>query len=218
MVRFFRDPQTNEFLVAGAGQPHIEALVSKLKRRYHTNVVLKAPEGALPRDGARHAPRRRAGTRSRPAAMGSSAIASCASSRCRAARALCLPTRSSAGRFRGSTFRRWRRAFASRRRAASWRAIRWSTSRSRCSTAATTMSTPARWRSSWLARIAFRKCMEQAKPALLEPVMKIEIEAPDEFAGALMGDLSGRRGRVQGMESGKRGNGRSAPRCPWPRC
>jgi elongation factor G len=31
--------------------------------------------------------------------------------------------------------------------------------------------------------------------------MKIEIEAPDEFAGALMGDLSGRRGRVQGMES-----------------
>jgi elongation factor G len=31
--------------------------------------------------------------------------------------------------------------------------------------------------------------------------MKVEIEAPDEFAGALMGDLNGRRGRVQGMES-----------------
>ena len=44
MVRFFRDPQTNEFLVAGAGQPHIEALVSKLKRRYHTEVTLKAPK------------------------------------------------------------------------------------------------------------------------------------------------------------------------------
>jgi elongation factor G len=55
------------------------------------------------------------------------------------------------------------------------------------------------------ARIGFRKCMEQAKPALLEPVMKIEIEAPDEFAGALMGDLSGRRGRVQGMESSSMG-------------
>ncbi len=51
------------------------------------------------------------------------------------------------------------------------------------------------------ARLAFRKCMEQAKPALLEPVMRVEIEAPDEFAGALMGDLNGRRGRVQGMES-----------------
>ena len=44
MVRFFRDPQTNEFLVAGAGQPHIEAIVSKLKRRYHTEVTLKAPK------------------------------------------------------------------------------------------------------------------------------------------------------------------------------
>jgi elongation factor G len=44
--------------------------------------------------------------------------------------------------------------------------------------------------------------MEQAKPALLEPVMRVEIEAPDEFAGALLGDLNSRRGRVQGMESG----------------
>jgi elongation factor G len=50
-------------------------------------------------------------------------------------------------------------------------------------------------------RIAFRKCMEQAKPALLEPIMRVEIEGPQEFAGALMGDLNQRRGRVQGMES-----------------
>lgn len=35
--------------------------------------------------------------------------------------------------------------------------------------------------------------------------MKMEIEAPDDFAGALMGDLSGRRGRVQGMETGGAG-------------
>ena len=51
------------------------------------------------------------------------------------------------------------------------------------------------------ARLAFRKCMEQARPALLEPVMRVEIEAPDECAGALIGDLTGRRGRVQGMQS-----------------
>jgi len=43
--------------------------------------------------------------------------------------------------------------------------------------------------------------MELCKPCLLEPVMKVAIEAPDEFAGTLMGDLNGRRGRVQGMES-----------------
>ncbi len=44
LLRFFRDPQTSEFLLAGAGQPHIEATVAKLKRRYHTNVLLKAPK------------------------------------------------------------------------------------------------------------------------------------------------------------------------------
>jgi elongation factor G len=55
------------------------------------------------------------------------------------------------------------------------------------------------------ARLAFRRCMEQARPALLEPVMRMEIEAPDECAGALIGDLTGRRGRVQGMETGGAG-------------
>ncbi len=50
-------------------------------------------------------------------------------------------------------------------------------------------------------RLAFRKAMELCKPCLLEPIMKVEIEAPDEFAGTLMGDLNGRRGRVGGMES-----------------
>jgi elongation factor G len=49
-------------------------------------------------------------------------------------------------------------------------------------------------------RLAFRAAMEQAKPALLEPIMKVEIEAPDEFAGAVIGDLNSRRGRVQGMD------------------
>jgi elongation factor G len=54
-------------------------------------------------------------------------------------------------------------------------------------------------------RIAFKKAMEQAKPALLEPVMVVEITAPDEFAGSIMGDLNSRRGRIQGMDN-KGGN------------
>ena len=44
LIRFFRDPQTNEFLIAGAGQPHIETSVSRLKKRYHAEVTLKAPK------------------------------------------------------------------------------------------------------------------------------------------------------------------------------
>jgi elongation factor G len=43
--------------------------------------------------------------------------------------------------------------------------------------------------------------MEQAKPTLLEPIMKVEITIPDEFAGSIMGDLNSRRGRIQGMDN-----------------
>jgi elongation factor G len=50
-------------------------------------------------------------------------------------------------------------------------------------------------------RIAFKKAMEVAKPTLLEPIMHVEITVPDEFAGAIMGDLNGRRGRIQGMDN-----------------
>jgi elongation factor G len=47
--------------------------------------------------------------------------------------------------------------------------------------------------------------MDVAKPTLLEPVMAVEITAPDEFAGSIMGDLNSRRGRIQGMDN-KGGN------------
>ena len=50
-------------------------------------------------------------------------------------------------------------------------------------------------------RIAFRDAMSKAKPTLLEPVMDVEIYAPSDFAGDLMGDLNGRRGRIGGMET-----------------
>jgi elongation factor G len=49
--------------------------------------------------------------------------------------------------------------------------------------------------------MAFKKGMEQAKPVLLEPVMHVDIFAPSEYMGAITGDLSGRRGRMQGMDS-----------------
>lgn len=49
-------------------------------------------------------------------------------------------------------------------------------------------------------RKAFRSAMEQAKPALLEPIMRVEVETPVEFAGDLMSDFSGRRGRISGTD------------------
>ena len=48
--------------------------------------------------------------------------------------------------------------------------------------------------------LAFKKAMEQAKPVLLEPIMNVEVFAPQEYAGALTGDLTSRRGRLQGLD------------------
>ena len=48
--------------------------------------------------------------------------------------------------------------------------------------------------------LAFKDAVAKCRPTLLEPIMTVEIAVPDEFAGAVMGDLSSRRGRPQGME------------------
>ena len=49
--------------------------------------------------------------------------------------------------------------------------------------------------------MAFKNAAEKADPVILEPVMKIEITVPDEYMGDVMGDLNGRRGRIEGMEA-----------------
>ena len=50
------------------------------------------------------------------------------------------------------------------------------------------------------ASIAFKDGMRQANPALLEPMMAVEVETPEDFMGNVVGDLSGRRGMIQDME------------------
>lgn len=204
MVRFFRDPQTNEFLVAGAGQPHIEAIVSKLKRRYHTEVTLKAPkvpyretirgkgeaQGKHKKQTGGHGQYGDCKIRMEPLPRGSGIVFQ-------------------NDIFGGSIPRQYIPAVekgiqesAARGFLAGYPVVDFRVSLfdgSYHDVDSSEMSFKM------AGRAAFRKCMEQAKPTLLEPVMKVEIEAPDEFAGALMGDLNSRRGRVQGMESGGAG-------------
>jgi elongation factor G len=50
-------------------------------------------------------------------------------------------------------------------------------------------------------RLAFKDAMSRARPTLLEPVMNVEVYAPSDFAGDLMGDLNSRRGRISGMDT-----------------
>ena len=50
------------------------------------------------------------------------------------------------------------------------------------------------------ASMGFKDACRKASPVLLEPMMAVEVETPEDYAGTVMGDLSSRRGMVQGME------------------
>ena len=49
--------------------------------------------------------------------------------------------------------------------------------------------------------MGLRKAMESAQPTLLEPIMNVDVTAPDDMVGTVIGDLNGRRGRIQGMSA-----------------
>jgi len=204
MVKFFRDPQTNEFLVAGAGQSHIEAIVSKLKRRYHTDVILKAPKVPY-RETVRSSAE--AQGRHKKQTGGHGQFGDCK------LRIEPLPRGNGIvfanDIFGGAIPRQYVPAVekgvhesAARGFLAGYPVVDIKVTVFDGSYHDVDSSEMA---FKMAARLAFRKCMEQARPTLLEPVMRVEIEAPDEFAGALIGDLTGRRGRVQGMEGGGAG-------------
>ncbi|MEI6093345.1 MAG: elongation factor G, partial [bacterium] len=54
--------------------------------------------------------------------------------------------------------------------------------------------------------LAFKKAMEEANPVLLEPIMEVSVYVPDHFVGTITNDLSGRRGRISGMDSSSEGS------------
>jgi elongation factor G len=200
LIRFFRDPQTNEFLIAGAGQPHIEAIVNRLKKRYHAEVTLKAPKVPY-RETIRA--KVEAPGRHKKQTGGHGQFGDC--------KIRMEPMPRGGGfefaneTFGGSVPRNFIPAIekgivesAARGYLAGYPVVDFKATvydGSYHDVDSNEMSFKM------AGRIAFRKAMETAKPCLLEPIMKVEIEAPDEFAGTLMGDLSSRRGRVQGTDS-----------------
>jgi elongation factor G len=200
LIRFFRDPQTNEFLIAGAGQPHIEAIVNRLKKRYHAEVTLKAPKVPY-RETIRG--KADAQGRHKKQSGGHGQFGDC--------KIRMEPMPRGGGFvfendvFGGAIPRNFIpavekgivesavRGFLAGYPVVDFKVTVYDGSYHDVDSNELSFKKAG--------RLAFRKAMEQAKPCLLEPVMKVAIEAPDEFAGALMGDLNGRRGRVQGMES-----------------
>jgi len=204
MLRFFRDPQTKEFLIAGTGQQHIEVVVAKLKKRYHTEVILKAPKVPY-----RETIRAKADVQGRHKKQtgGHGQYGDCK---------IKMEPMPRGGQFEfvndifgGAIPKNYIPAVE--------KGIRDAAARGYLAGFPVVDFRVVLYDGSYhdvdsndlsfqmAGRIAFRKAMEVARPTLLEPIMVVEITVPDEFAGSIMGDLNSRRGRIQGMDN-KGGN------------
>jgi len=200
MLRFFRDPQTKEFLIAGTGQQHIEVVVSKMKKRYHTEVILKAPKVPY-----RETIRGKADVQGRHKKQtgGHGQYGDCK---------IKMEPLARGGEFEfvndifgGAIPKNYipaiekgikdaaARGYLAGYPVVDFRVILYDGSYHDVDSNDMSFQMAG--------RIAFRKAMEQARPTLLEPVMAAEITVPDEFAGSIMGDLNSRRGRIQGMDN-----------------
>jgi elongation factor G len=204
MLRFFRDSQTKEFLIAGTGQQHIEVVVSKMKKRYHTEVVLKAPKVPY-----RETIRGKADVQGKHKKQtgGHGQYGDCK---------IKMEPMPRGGEFEfvndifgGAIPKNYipaiekgikdaaARGYLAGFPVVDFRVILYDGSYHDVDSNDMSFQMAG--------RIAFKKAMEQAKPTLLEPVMAVEITVPDDFAGSIMGDLNSRRGRIQGMDN-KGGN------------
>ena len=204
MLRFFRDPQTKEFLIAGTGQQHIEVTVAKLKKRYHTEVVLKAPKVPY-----RETIRAKADVQGRHKKQtgGHGQYGDCK---------IKMEPLTRGGQFEfvndifgGAIPKNFipavekgikdaaARGYLAGYPVVDFRVILYDGSYHDVDSNDLSFQMAG--------RIAFKKAMEVAKPTLLEPIMNVEITVPDDFAGSIMGDLNSRRGRIQGMDN-KAGN------------
>ena len=204
MLRFFRDPQTKEFLIAGTGQQHIEVVVAKMKKRYHAEVNLKAPKVPY-----RETIRGKADVQGRHKKQtgGHGQYGDCK------IKMEPLP--------RGGEFEFVNDIFGGAIPKnfipAVEKGIKDAAARGYLAGYPVVDFKVVLYDGSYhdvdsndlsfqlAGRIAFKKAMEVARPTLLEPIMNVEITVPDEFAGSIMGDLNSRRGRIQGMDN-KAGN------------
>jgi elongation factor G len=199
-LSFYRDPQTTEFLLAGNGQQHLEVIVSKLAKRYHCEVELKAPKIPYRETIRGHAD---AHGRHKKQTGGHGQFGDC--------KIKMDPLESGGGFefadeiFGGSIPKTYIPAVekgiieaAAKGYLAGYPVVDFKVTLYDGSYHDVDSSELA---FKLAGRKAFRLAMEQAKPALLEPIMKVEIVAPMDFAGDLMGDLNSRRGRIQGMDT-----------------
>ncbi len=199
-LRFSRDPQTKEFLLAGSGQQHIEVIVAKLHKRYNVNLTLKPPKVPY-----------RETIRGKADVEGKHKKQSGGHGQFGVCRIKMEPIARGKGVefvdeiFGGAIPHNWipsvergirdaaARGFLAGFPVVDFRAILYDGKYHDVDSSDIAFKIAG--------SLAFKEAMKQAKPALLEPIMQVEVYAPDQYSGDLMGDLSSRRGRISGSET-----------------
>jgi elongation factor G len=199
-LRFSRDPQTKEFLLAGNGQQHVEVVVAKLQKRYNVQLTLKPPKVPY-----------RETIRGKADAEGKHKKQSGGHGQFGVCRVKFEPIERGKGIefvddiFGGAIPKNWipsvergireaaARGHLARFPVTDFRAILYDGKYHDVDSSDIAFKIAG--------SLAFKEAMKQARPSLLEPVMRVEVYAPDQFSGDLMGDLSSRRGRIEGSES-----------------
>jgi elongation factor G len=199
-IAYHRDPQTKELLLAGQGQLHIEVTVAKLKRRFGVEVLLKPPR--IPYRETITAAVEAHG-RHKKQTGGHGQFGDCK------VKFEPLPRGSEFefvdDIFGGSIPRQFvpaiekglqearTRGFLAGYPMVDFRATVFDGSYHAVDSSEMSFKMAA--------SLAFKDGMSRARPTILEPIMDVEVYAPSDFAGDLMGDLNSRRGRIGGMDT-----------------
>ena len=199
-LRFSKDPQTKEFLLAGSGQQHIEVVVARLRKRFKVDVALKPPKVAY-----------RETIRGKADAEGKHKKQTGGHGQFGVCRVRFEPLPRGAGIefvddiFGGAIPNNYipsvekgirasaERGFLAGFPVVDFRAVLYDGKYHDVDSSDMAFKIAG--------SLAFKEGMKQAKPTLLEPIMHVEVYAPDQYSGDIMGDLSSRRGRISGSQA-----------------
>ncbi len=199
-LRFSRDPDTQEFLLSGSGQLHVEIAVARMKRKSNVEVNLHAPKVPYRETITKAAD---AHGRHKKQTGGHGQFADCK------IRVAPLPRGSDFqfvdDIFGGSIPRQYvpavekgiqdarRRGFLAGYPMVDFKAEVYDGQYHDVDSSEMAFKIAG--------ALAYKDAMSKAAPTILEPIVKVEIRAPQEYMGDLMGDLTSRRGRPSGMET-----------------
>jgi elongation factor G len=199
-IRFHRDEQTKEFLISGQGQLHVEIVVGKLKKKYNVDVILHPPKVPYRETITKPAD---AHGRHKKQSGGHGQFADCKITMEPLPRGADFEFVDEI--FGGSIPRQYipavEKGIQDARVKGYLAGFPVVDFRVRLKDGQYHDVDSSEMAFKIAGSLAFQQAMELARPTLLEPIMHVDIAAPSEYVGDIMGDLNSRRGRVEGVDA-----------------